>query len=155
MIPGGGGEASAGLQGGGVQVSRILFGQSQETACQPGQRDFFLEEVRELHICVAWRGLAGTYVERLAFITPDGNVYQALTVPPGVRASVDAVEVEGRRHDVTGSALGATGETLVLASLPVAGTFITQQNLVGLWRVEVSLNGQLIDRSDFILNRRP
>jgi hypothetical protein len=139
-------------------VSRILFGKSQETACQPGQRDFFLEEVRDLYVCVAWRGLAGTYVERLAFIAPDSNVYQALTVAfttPGVRASVDAVEIEGQQHQVTGSALGASGETLVLTSLPVAGTFITQQNLVGLWRVEVSLNGQLIDRGDFIFNRRP
>lgn len=151
----GGGGAVGGSTGDQARVSRILFGKTQETACQPGRRDLFLKEVRDLYVCVGWQGLAGTYVEGLTFVAPDRNVYQALTVPfttPGARAPLDAVEMEGRSHDVRPSAPGADGETLVLASLPVAGTYITQRNLVGLWTVEVSLNGQLLDRDHFVLN---
>ena len=138
-----------------VEVSRVGFGESEQTACRRDRaRDFALEELRDLYLCVAWRGLSGTHVEQLTLRTPDGAVYQTLTVPfttPGAPTPADAVEVEGRRHEVQHSGRSPRGETLVLAVLPVAGTFITQYHLVGLWTVEVSLNGRLIATDQFSL----
>lgn len=151
-----GGDDGGSSQGGDQPtVKAITFGESQQTACVSGQKDFFLESLRDLHVCVAWRGLSGTYVERLTFRTPNGNVYQVLTVPfvtPGSSAPTGGVEVEGRSLDVIQAGTGAQGETLVVAQLPVAGTFITQHNLVGLWTVEVSLAGQVVQNT-FVLNR--
>jgi hypothetical protein len=58
---------------------------------------------------------------------------------------------DGRRLEARRAGWGANGETLVTAMLPVAGTFITQYTLAGLWTVQVSLNGQPVTRDNFEL----
>lgn len=152
----GGGDGAPAGQSDEPSVKAITFGESQGTACGSGRRDFSLENLRDLHVCVAWQGLAGTYVERLKVFAPNGNVYQVLPVAfvtPGTSAPAGGVEFEGRRLETTQAGRGAQNETLVLARLPVAGTFISQHSLVGLWTVEVSLNGQAVNRNTFLLNR--
>jgi len=138
------------------QVREVFFSDHEETACQPGDRQFALEDIRGLYVCVVWAGLAGTYAQQLTFVSPDGHVYQALTqaFATAQAPAMDTVEVEGRRYAVTRAGWGANGETLVSAALPVAGTFITQYNLVGLWTVKVALNGQPIDQDNFQLLSR-
>jgi hypothetical protein len=65
-----------------------------------------------------------------------------------------AVEVHGRQHEVRRAGWARRGEAVVVATLPVAGTYITQHNLVGLWTVKISLNGRPVDEDHFILHPR-
>lgn len=134
----------------------LLFGESEERACRSRHKVFSLDEIRNLYICTIWRGLMGTYVEQVAFITPDGSIYQVLTLPfttPGLHGP-EEVEVAGRRHKVKRAKKFGEGETEVLAVLPVAGTYITQYNLSGRWTVKVSLDNQLIDQERVMLKQR-
>ena len=143
-------------EGGRNEPVELFFGESEETACHSHHQVFFLGELKDLHICAIWRGLAGTYVQHVTFILPDGNIYQVLTVPfttPGLPGPAE-VEVAGRPYNVMGALRGGYGDTVVLAVLPVAGTFITQHNLVGRWTVKVSLDGQLVDQEHVTLKKR-
>src|SRR5712692_4881355 len=63
-----------------AQVHKVFFGESEETACRPGGREFALEDLRDLHVCIVWAGLSGTYWTQLAFLSPDGHVYQKMTL---------------------------------------------------------------------------
>lgn len=142
-------------EGGRKGSVEVYFSASEETACHSHHEVFSLEKLRDLYICVVWPELLGTHVELLTFRAPDGNIYQVLTVPfttPGMLGPAE-VDVAGRHHQVKGALRGGYGETVVLALLPVAGTYITQYNLVGRWTVEVSLDGQLIDREHVTLQK--
>lgn len=139
-------------------VREVSFGEREETACASGAREFVLEDLLDLHVCIVWSGLAGTYVAQLTFLSPDGNVYQTMTlafVTAGARATGAAVEVEGRQHKVKRAGWRGRGEAVVVATLPVAGTYITQHNLAGLWTVKISVNGQPVDEAQFALHPRP
>ena len=152
--PATGGSASPGPVGNTSFVKEVFFGQTGETACQPQDPQFLLAQLRALYVCVVWTGLAGAYLEQLTFLAPDGSVYQALAVPfatPGAELESPTVEFQGRQLAVTPASQGAPGETLVLAQLPVAGTFITQSTLAGEWKVQVSLNGRPVDWGSFTL----
>lgn len=139
----------------------VYVGKETKHACRPhgprrSDRRLFLDEVRDLYVCVVWYGLAGTYVERLAFFLPDGHLYQVLTVPfstPGASGPAE-VEVDGRLVEVIEGQWAGKDETGVVTVLPVAGTYITQRNLVGTWRVDVSLNDQLIKQVHITLKAR-
>lgn|SRR2546428_1695814 len=141
-----------------AQVREVFFSEREETACQPGNRQFRLEAVQGLHVCVVWAGLAGAYAQQVTFVSPDGQVYQTLTqgfATAGTPAT-GTVEVDGRPYDVKPAGWGANGATLVTAAaLPVAGTYITKYNIAGLWTVKVSLNGELLGQESFQLLPRP
>src|SRR5438045_676189 len=128
-----------------LQVRDVLYSDSADTACLPGNRQFTLEDVRGLYVCVVWSGLAGTYAQQVTFQSPDGHVYQTTTSAFATAhgpATGGTLEFDGRAYPVKAAGWGADGRVLVTAMLPVAGTFITQYNLAGLWTVKVSLNGQ-------------
>ncbi len=136
------------------QVREVFFGEREETACQPGGREFVLENLRDLHVCIVWAGLSGTYWTQLEFLSPDGHVYQTTTlafVTPEATATVAAVEVDGRQYEVRPAGWAQRGEAVVVARLPVAGTYITQHNLAGQWAVKISLNGRPVDQDYFTL----
>src|SRR5207247_10928512 len=81
------------------QVREVFFGEREETVCQPGGREFVLENLRDLQVCIVWAGLSGTYWTQLEFLSPDGHVYQTMTqafVTPDATAAVGTVEVRGR-----------------------------------------------------------
>src|SRR5712691_11081322 len=102
-----------------VQVREVFFGEREETVCQPGGREFTLDDLRDLSVCVVWSGLSGTYSAQLTFVSPDGNVYQTMTqafVTPEAPATVAAVEVEGRQHEVTRAGWRRQGETVLVAT---------------------------------------
>lgn len=137
-------------------VREVFYGESEATACQPGPRQFALDRLRDLYICVVWGGLVGTQVEQLTLVAPDGHAYQTITrafVTADAAPSVATVEVEGRSYPVEPAGWGAGGAALVVVALPVAGTFITQHTLAGTWRVRVALNGRLVDEDTFTLTR--
>lgn len=116
------------------QVKEVFFGTDKNMVCQPGGRQFTLGPEEDVYVCVIWQGLAGSYAEQLTFVAPDGHVYQTVTVP----------------FETAGATL-SNGETLVVGALPVAGTFIRQRALVGLWTVKVGLNGQVLTEDSFEL----
>src|SRR5213593_999605 len=137
-----------------VQVREVFFGDREETVCQPGRREFVLDDLQGLYVCVVWPGLAGTYWTQLTFVSPDGHVYQTMTqafVTPEATATVGTVEVQGRPYQVRQAGWARPGEAVVVATLPVAGTYITQYNLAGPWTVKISLNGRPIGQGDFTL----
>src|SRR5437773_730949 len=140
-----------------VQVREVFFGEREETVCQPGRREFVLDDLQGLSVCIVWSGLEGTYWTQLTFVSPDGHVYQKMTqafVTPEARATVATVEVQGQQHGVKRAGRGRKGESVVVATLPVAGTYITQHNLTGLWTVKISLNGRPVDEDHFVLHAR-
>src|SRR2546422_7604373 len=78
-----------------VQVREVFFGEREETVCQPGRREFVLDDLQGLSVCIVWSGLEGTYWTQLTFVSPDGHVYQKMTqafVTPEARATVATVE---------------------------------------------------------------
>ncbi len=147
-----GGRAAEGAPAKGP-VREVFFGEREETACQPGSREFVLEDLRGLSVCIVWSGLSGTYWAQLEFLSPDGHVYQTMTlafVTPEARATVAAVEIEP--HHVRRAGWARRGEAVVVATLPVAGTYITQHNLAGQWTVKISLNGWPVGQAYFTLH---
>ena len=138
-------------------VSEVHFSDREETLCHPGKQEFMLEDLQGLSVCVVWSGLAGTYAAQLTFVSPDGHVYQTMTlafVTPDAPVTAATVEVQGREHEVKRAGWRRKGETVLVATLPVAGTYITQHNLAGYWKVEISLNGQPVDSDHFVLHTR-
>src|SRR5881397_2340602 len=136
------------------QVREVFFGEREETVCQPGGREFMLENLRDLQVCIVWAGLSGTYWTQLEFLSPDGHVYQTMTqafVTPEATATVGTVEVQGRPYQVRQAGWARPGEAVVVATLPVAGTYITRYNLAGPWTVKISLNGRPINQDYFTL----
>lgn len=140
-----------------VQVREVYFGENEATVCQPGRQEFVLDDLRGLYVCIDWSGLAETYAAQLTFVSPDGNVYQTMTlafVTAEAPATVATVEVQGRQHEVQRAGWRYRGETVVVATLPVAGTYITQHNLAGRWTVKISRNGRPVDQDHFTLHLR-
>jgi len=140
-----------------MEVREVLYSDSADTACLPGNRQFTLEDVRGLYVCVVWLGPAGTYAQQVTFESPDGHVYQTIT---SAFATAQGASTGGtlrfgeRDYPVQAAGWGANGRVLVTAMLPVAGTFITQYNLAGPWTVRVALNGQVVGKDTFELVSR-
>src|SRR5438552_4298925 len=140
-----------------MEVREVLYSDSADTACLPGNRQFTLEDVRGLYVCVVWSGLAGTYAQQVTFESPDGHVYQTITSAFATAqggATGGTLRFGERDYPVQAAGWGANGRVLVTAMLPVAGTFITQYNLAGPWTVRVALNGQVVGKDTFELVSR-
>jgi len=140
-----------------MEVREVLYSDSADTACLPGNRQFTLEDVRGLYVCVVWSGLAGTYAQQVTFESPDGHVYQTITSAFATAqggATGSTLRFGERDYPVQAAGWGANGRVLVTAMLPVAGTFITQYNLAGPWTVRVALNGQVVGKDTFELLSR-
>lgn len=135
-------------------AAQIHLGDTADGACRGHKHHFVLDRLRDLHICVVYGDLNGLFVQRLQLTGPDGNVYQVLSVPfatPGVAVPSEGVEVDGVMRSVSSAQVTAPHGVSVQVVLPVAGTAITQHGLVGRWSMELSLNGLLLDRLEFVL----
>ena len=62
-------------------------------------------------------------------------------------ADANKVHPEG----ITTLLMKSRGDSSVLTVLPVGGTYITQRNLSGTWRVRVFLDDRLVLESEFTL----
>lgn len=93
------------------------------------RRHFVLEATSDVHLSVdVMRPSPGPHVAAFEVFAPSGSLYQRFDVPfgAGVAASDDVLTVRGGLQ--------------VWATLPVAGTWIQQFQMVGGWRVEVFLD---------------
>jgi hypothetical protein len=135
-------------------VREVFFGDQGATACQPGERQFILSNLGALYVCLVFGGVSGTHVAQLTFVLPDGNVYQTMTLPfvtPDASQTVQTVVVRGQPYEVQQAGWGRPGESMVVAALPVAGTYISQYHLAGLWTVQVALDGKGVTQDNFDL----
>lgn len=116
--PPGGGGTSASSAG-----AVVTFCDSSNPSCTPAS-SFSVNSLRELGITVAWSNVpAGNHAQTLTLLLPNGNVYQAIESSFLVQST-------------------PTGSSTVVRSIPVAGTFIPQRSLTGMWTVRVSLDDQ-------------
>ena len=119
----------------GVSVT-VFFCTVSDPQCRSSINSFEVSKVRDLFVFVAWRGVQGQHTETMEFVLPNGNLYQRLEV------SFD-----------TATAPTSQGDPVAVATLLVAGTFITQRSLLGTWTVRVLLDGQFISQASFTLQR--
>jgi hypothetical protein len=127
MNSGGGGTPPA------VASATISFCDPQAPNCD-GQTSFSATTTRDVQVKVSWQNVpVGTHVQSLELLLPDGNLYQHTQTAFAVQTELSEVP-------------GAT------QTLPFAGTWIQQRNLMGEWTARVSLDGQVITSQSVQLN---
>ncbi len=91
-----------------------------------GETNFSLDSLRDLQVNADWKNMpGGTHTQEIAFLLPNGVVYQTLSHGFGV-------------------AEGTFGAPTISDAMPVAGTYITQRELTGDWTVQISLDGAVV-----------
>ena len=151
----------------------IFFCETADTSCRTSQDSFPIADLRDLYVFVVWPGVSGQHVQTVQFLLPEGSVYSsqktkfavgggrfsaamaladpnvvAPTPPAGhLMADANKVHAEGIRSLL----MKSRGDASVLTVLPVAGTYITQRNLSGAWRVRVLLDDRVALESEFML----
>jgi hypothetical protein len=131
----------------------IFFCTVRDVQCRNDDNQFYLNEVRDLFVFVAWGKVSGEHTARIRLLLPDGNLYQQTetrftTQPQPAAAASPQGKVQVARV--------SRGEPTTVLELPVAGTHITQRSLAGVWTVEVELDGKPVARRSLIfLPQRP
>jgi hypothetical protein len=131
----------------------IFFCTVSDVQCRNDDNQFYLNEVRDLFVFVAWDKVSGEHTARIRLLLPDGNLYQQTetrftTQPQPAAAASPQGKVQVARV--------SRGEPTTVLELPVAGTHITQRSLAGAWTVEVELDGKPVARRNLIfLPQRP
>ena len=93
------------------------------------RRAFVLEDTDDVHLSLdVMRPPPGTHVAGFEVYAPSGSLYQRFDVPYGAGVAPSDALVKVR------------GGVQVWATLPVAGTWIQQFQMTGVWRVEVWLD---------------
>ncbi len=108
-----------------------------------GDEEFSLAETRDLSIVTCWKKLQGDHLQTMHIYGPDGHLFQKRVVPFStesqrrtrrrkMRGIENAVDV---RH-----ARPRKGRQEVTVNFPITGTWVSQHQMVGTWRVEVYHN---------------
>lgn len=121
----------------------LYFCRVADRQCRSRENEFRLDEVRDLFVLVAWRNVAGEHTQQVRFLLPDGNPYQVITSKFGAPTAAG--------QDKARTVLPAGSASVVMESLAVAGTHISQRSLTGNWVVEVYLDGTQITRRELTL----
>ena len=156
----------------------IFFCDTPDASCRTTQDTFPLAELRDLFLFVTWPGVSGQHIQTVEFFLPDGSLYSSQktqfkvgggplfvanmpvsrphevgpTPPaPYLMADANKVHPEGIPSLLTKS----RGDSAILNVLPVAGTYITQRSLTGVWHVRVLLDDRIVAESEFTLAPRP
>jgi hypothetical protein len=155
----------------------IFFCETPDTACRTTQEVFSLAELRDLYVFVVWPGVTGQHVQTTEFLLPDGSLYsskktqfiiggvmtfsamaptfqnEVSPLPPARHLMADANRIH--TQGISSLLMKSRGDSSLLTVLPVGGTYITQRNLTGTWRVRVLLDDRLALESAFTLTPRP
>ena len=155
----------------------IFYCETPDSLCRTSQESFSLSDLRDLYLFVVWPGVTGQHVQTTVFYLPDGIVYSSKktqfiiagvgassAVAPAFRDEVSPLAparhlmADANRVHTQGipSLLAKSrGDSSILTVLPVGGTYITQRNLSGTWRVRVLLDDRLALESSFTLTPSP
>ena len=151
----------------------IFYCETPDTSCRTTQESFPIDSLRDLYVFVVWPGVTGQHVQTTEFYLPDGSIYStkrtqfivggvaafsAMTpsyrnevspLPPARHLMADANRIH--THGIPSLLMKSRGDSSILTVLPVGGTYITQRNLSGTWRVRVLLDDRLALESTFTL----
>ena len=154
----------------------IFYCETPDTSCRTTQNTFPIADLRDLFVFVVWPGVSGQHVQTVQFLLPGGSVYstrktrfsiggaspvaamapafknEVLPAPPAPHLIADANRVH--QEGIPTLLMKSRGDSSVLTVLPVGGTYITQRNLSGTWRVRVLLDDRLALESEFTLVTR-
>ena len=155
----------------------IFYCETPDTSCRTTQDTFPIADLRDLFVFVVWPSVSGQHVQTVQFFLPDGSMYSsqktqftigghAFTANVGPVVQNEVGPTPPARHLIADAnkthaegipslLMKSRGDSAVLTVLPVAGTFITQRNLSGLWRVRVLLDDRVALESEFTLAPRP
>ena len=151
----------------------IFYCETPDTSCRTTQDTFPIADLRDLFVFVVWPGVSGQHVQTVEFLLPGGSIYSSrktrfsiggasplaaralafnnevspAPAAPHLVADANKVHPEG----ITTLLMKSRGDSSVLTVLPVGGTYITQRNLSGTWRVRVFLDDRLVLESEFTL----
>ena len=155
----------------------IFFCETPDTACRTTQESFPLDNLRDLYVFVVWPRVTGQHVQTTEFYLPDGSIYsskktqfiiggvaafsgmgpayrnQVSLLPPARHLMADANRIH--TQGIPSLLMKSRGDSSILTVLPVGGTYITQRNLSGTWRVRVFLDDRLALESAFTLTPSP
>ena len=139
----------------------IFYCETPDTSCRTTQDAFPIADLRDLFVFVVWPGVTGQHVQTVEFLLPGGSIYSSRKTrfsiggasPLPARAAPHLVADANKVHPegITTLLMKSRGDSSVLTVLPVGGTYITQRNLSGTWRVRVFLDDRLVLESEFTL----
>jgi hypothetical protein len=151
----------------------IFYCETPVTSCRTTQDTFAIADLRDLFVFVVWPGVSGQHVQTVEFLLPDSSIYsskktrfsiggaspvaamapafknEVSPVPPAPHLIAEANKVHP--EGIPTLLMKSRGDSSVLTVLPVGGTYITQRNLSGTWRVRVLLDDRLALESEFTL----
>jgi hypothetical protein len=100
----------------------VSFCQNSQAGCAPNG-SFQVSGTRTMNVVIEWQNLTvGAHSQKVTFVLPSGDEYQAFE---------QSFEVPD----------GASGSVTTTQSLQVAGTWIAQRQLTGMWQVNFFLDG--------------
>lgn len=155
------------------RAPEIFYCETPDTSCRTTQDAFAMADLRDLFVFVVWPGVSGQHVQTVEFLLPGGSIYSSKKtrfsiggaspvaamapafkneVSPAPRAPHLIAEANKvHREGIPTLLMKSRGDSSVLTVLPVGGTYITQRNLCGTWRVRVLLDDRLALESEFTL----
>jgi hypothetical protein len=155
----------------------IFYCETPDTSCRTTQDTFPIADLRDLFVFVTWPGVSGQHIQTVQFFLPDGSVYSSqkarfsvgggpifsanvvvsapnVVAPPPPAPHLIADANKTHAEGIPSLLMRSRGDSAVLTVLPVAGTYITQRNLSGVWRVRILLDDRLALESEFTLAPR-
>jgi hypothetical protein len=151
----------------------IFYCETPDTSCRTTQNTFPIAELRDLFVFVVWPGVSGQHVQTVEFLLPGGSIYssrktrfsiggaspvaamapafknEVWPAPPAPHLIADANRIHP--EGIPTLLMKSRGDSSILTVLPVSGTYISQRNLSGTWRVRVLLDDRLALASEFTL----
>jgi hypothetical protein len=106
----------------GTPAAAVSFCNSTESGCEPNG-SFEVSGARSVNVVIDWQNLtAGAHSQKVSFVLPSGDEYQAF------EQSFQVAE--------------GSGAVTTSQSLQVEGTWIAQRRLTGMWQVNFFLDGK-------------
>jgi len=131
VTPGGGGPVVTN-----PASATLSFCNAAHTNCQSPSANFSVttSNIPDLNVAVDWANVtAGTHSQELRLIMPNGNLFQ-------------------RMQNTFNVVPSGNGTATVDRVIPIAGSFISQRQITGGWKVEVSLDGNAVTTGDLRLD---
>ena len=108
------------------------------------ESSFSIGSLRELHIYTRWENLDGDHEELRKIYSPDGNLYYqkllGFSTTSLSQKPFFSHKALPRALMVQSTGITADGEAVVWNYLPIGGSWISEHQMTGTWRVEIFLD---------------